>query len=616
MSIWQVTPYVEKPALYSNSDEPVKRGRKPIGLRAMTSTESSRKSRGVKTKQRIEHIAILDFETDPFDAEKETEVKPFLAVLYGEKFEPVVIWEENNERFVDAVIRAIEALPGEYTIYAHNGGKFDYLFLIHRLRGFVSFKGRGLMSARIGNHELRDSFHIIPEKLANWQKDTFDYSKLQKSRRRKYRADIISYCINDCKYLLEIVKAFLNEFGFRISIGQAAMYELRKSYKVETIGAAMDEYLRQYFFGGRVECLAGRGVFTGDYKLYDVNSMYPYVMANCQHPIGNNFTIRSGEPNAYTCFVRLRCSNRGALVSRGDSGTSADAQSGEFFATIHEFNVAKRYSLIGDIDIINCVDCSAFTDFSAFVNPLYNRRQETKALLRKLPEGSFEYNEAKKNDIFLKLILNNAYGKFAQNPRNYKETYITNHGERPPEDETGFGDMPVFDSAEYDIWERPQEKLRFNNVATAASITGAARAVLLEAIQNADDPVYCDTDSLICRGISGVTIDPVLLGAWDIEKEIDEIIVCGKKLYAYKVHGLPDGHKKRVVVRSKGASGLTWEKMMRILDDQIIESISSGVTLTKRGQQYYMKRNIRATVPYRENKYAASRIHNLQRVSA
>src|SRR6185312_8763742 len=52
------------------------------------------------------------------------------------------------------------------------------------------------------------------------------------------------------------------------------------------IGEHTDEQLRPWFFGGRVECLAGAGHFVagnGGYKLYDVNSMYPSAMANGLH---------------------------------------------------------------------------------------------------------------------------------------------------------------------------------------------------------------------------------------------------------------------------------------------------------------------------------------------
>lgn len=610
MAIWKVTPFTPIQIAAGGA----KVGRPTLGTVAMSSTARSQRARKIKTDARIEKVAILDFETDPFDAVRKSAVYPFLGGLYADDFAPVIIWDDDSKRFTDKIIAAIEGLEGSYTIYAHNGGKFDYLFLLHRLRGHVAFKGRGLMSARIGNHELRDSFHIIPEKLANWQKDDFDYTRMERANRAKYKQEIIDYCVNDCKYLLQIVKAFLKEFGFKISIGQAAMYELKKHYRVKSLGENMDAFLRQWFFGGRVECLVGKGHFSegstaGDYKLYDVNSMYPYVMANYRHPVGNDFTVRSGKPGPNTFFLEIECENHGAFVGRGEFGdTDSAIERGTFKTSIYEYNVAIKYNLIRKAKILRCIDCAEGSSFADFVMPLYNRREETKKLLKSLEEGSFEYNEAKKDNIFLKLIMNNAYGKFAQNPRRFKEAYITGKEDRPPED-LGFPALPSVEAEEYCIWEKPNEKWRFNNVATAASITGAARSLLLEAIMNADDPIYCDTDSVICRNLSGVDIDPIRLGAWDIEKVIDEVIICGKKLYAYKIHGQPDKlangkvNPKRFIYKSKGASGLTWKDYVNMLDNQIAEALrvitvtNPAPTFTKGQKQFYMARRIRATAP-------------------
>jgi DNA polymerase elongation subunit (family B) len=160
-----------------------------------------------------------------------------------------------------------------------------------------------------------------------------------------------------------------------------------------------------------------------------------------------------------------------------------------------------------------------------------------------------------------------------------------------------WGDIPKFRNGSYAIWERPAPGFRFNNVATAASITGAARAVLLEAIQNADDPIYCDTDSLICRDLKNTRLHKTELGAWDTEKELDEVLIAGKKTYAYKVAGLPDGHKDRIIVRSKGASDRTWQDVERMIAGETIDAIAKGPTLTKYGTQMYMRRALRATTP-------------------
>jgi DNA polymerase elongation subunit (family B) len=577
-----------------------------------------------KKEARHRNIAVLDMESDPFDKDRPAErIAPFCACLYSYNFEPVIIWNENLDEFCTEVLTAIESLPDEYTIFAHNGGKFDWQFLLYRLRGAVSFKGRGIMSARIGKHHIRDSYHIIPEKLAAYRKDKFDYTKLKKHRRNKHRKEILDYLLADCKYLLEIVAAFIKEHGLKLSIGQAAMVALKGAgYEVENLAENSDAYLRHFYFGGRVECIAGKGEFVGPYKLYDVNSMYPFVMSAMRHPVGRAFEVRDGEPGPNTVFIDLTCTNHGALVTRGpDMETSPLNGRHRFKTTIHEYNVAIKYGLIEDVEIHYCIDFEKLSTFEHFVKPFYDRRQIVKDEKKLLEEGghadSEKYIDLHKTDIFLKLILNNAYGKFAQNPRKYKESYITDYGWRPPttgeDTEQWFpngeneriarncdewGDLPAIANRAmgYSIWEKPTDRLRFRNVATAASITGAARAVLLEAICNSRGAIYCDTDSLICLELENTDLHPSRLGAWDLEDTFERVIVAGKKTYACD-RGADKPDEKRFKIRSKGTSGMTWRDMQDVLDDEIAEvtMTNPAPTLQRNGAQVYITRRIRAT---------------------
>lgn len=575
-----------------------------------------RRLRAPRKAQQIRNIGVIDAETDPFDNVSQARVLPFLFIIYTDEREPVVIWDENFARLIQRLLEALESFDEPYTFYAHNGGKFDFMFLIHELRGKVSFKGRGIMEASIGIHKLRDSFHIIPEKLAAYQKDNFDYSTLKRERRNNFRDKIIRYCMNDCRYLLDIVKGFVGEFGLKISIGQAAMAELKKHYTVAKFSAGWDEYIRTFFYGGRVECLQGRGEFVGAYKLYDVNSMYPFVMASALHPIGGffDYEIRGGEPNENTVFIDLDCRNNGALIARDENGaTTARIGRGRFRTTIHEYRMALRHGLISDVEINFCIDCSQQSSFDKFVLPLYERRQQTKKALGELKalgqDHGAAYLDLKKDDIFLKLLLNNAYGKFAQNPRSFKEHYLTDAGDMPPKewmasiDKLPLGErdkfqLPAFESERFWIWIKPAPGWSFNNVGTAASITGAARAVLLDAICKAVDPIYCDTDSLICRDLPGVDIDRERLGAWDIEDEFSRVIVNGKKLYScmFKTPRRgADGLSGEYKVRSKGVAGLTWADMENLLAGAEISVPNKGPTLTKFGTQNYITRRIKAT---------------------
>lgn len=561
-----------------------------------SNAERQRKTRFKRKQRALDNIAILDFETDPFDNVSEEAIFPFLAVLYSDNFEPVIIWEENHAAFVSAVIAAIENLPEAYTIYAHNGGKFDYMFLMSKLKGRMLFKGRGIMTTKIGKHELRDSFHIIPDRLANFKKDHIDYEDMRKGKRNAHRQEIINYCINDCKYLLDIVKGFAKRFGLKLSIGQAAMSKIREDYKFERLSESQDAFFRDYFFGGRVECLQGRIRRTGTYKLYDVNSMYPFVMADYEHPIGNMSFIHNGAIGPDTFFLDITCNSRGAFILKDGIETKAPHGRFRFKTTIWEYNIAKKHNLISDVEIHSCIDIPTKTNFAKFVRPLYEERQVIKAKKNDMEtaglKGTVEYDELIKDDMFMKFLLNNGYGKFAQNPRKYKENYVTDVGGEPEGGPDAWGGRPLSQCDDYWIWQRPSPSDRFNNVATGASITGAARSVLLDAICNSADPVYCDTDSLICRELSDVKIHKTELGAWDLETEMSEIIVCGKKLYGYtKLNGGAQ------IVRAKGSSQLGYDKIERLYNGETVESVAFGVTLTKAGDQYYMKRRINATVP-------------------
>ena len=611
-----------------------KRGRPPINKKAMTNAEQHRRCRAGKTEARLRNIAVLDFETDPFDDQLKAEILPFVCELYSDQFGSIVIWDDDFDRFILKVVKAIEDLPDEFTIYAHNGGKFDYLFFVRHLRGTVKFKGRAIMSCRIGKHELRDSLHILPEKLAAWKKDHFDYSKMKRCNRAKFRAEILAYLHSDCVYIFNIIKSFVSEFGLKISIGQAAFSSLKKSYTVARVSEASDEFLRRYFFGGRVECIGGRGIFDSragreDFKLYDVNSMYPHVMANFAHPIGNEYNWRRGNISDDTVFVDVECRNFGAFVSRASANPLSEAwptfgEFGRFYVTRWEFDVATKYNLIDDVRIIGVVDNIQRSNFSEFIVPMYERRKAGKKEMEVLrvagKEDTTAFEELKKQDLFLKYLLNNAYGKFAQNPRNFKEYYYTEVGEAPPrewmqwldkaseDDRHKFG-FPVERTDDFAIWAKPSPGKRFNNVGTAASITGAARAVLLEAIQYADDPIYCDTDSLICRHLSNVDTDVSRLGAWKLEATFDRVIIAGRKLYACEVQGYPNGHDKRIKIRSKGAAGLKWSDFEKMLDNEIITTLNKAPTISKTGHQMYLRRNIRATAPLKRSiQNAGSRI--------
>jgi hypothetical protein len=274
----------------------------------------------------------------------------------------------------------------------------------------------------------------------------------------------------------------------------------------------------------------------------------------------------------------------------GEFMLTPNVRHGEFFVTIHEYNMAVKHDLISDIEVIRAIGFDEVGNFSAFVEPHYAARQELKEVIRKDPEN----RRAKRDALTIKYLLNSGYGKFGQDPANNFEFWIAGfEDDAPPRDEGWISYLQHRDmgdaSRNYEIFRRPSPGGSYNNVGTAASITGAARAVLLDGLMHAKDPVYCDTDSIIARDLA-MDLHPARLGAWDIETEISEIIVAGKKLYGYRD---VNGKEK---IRCKGGE-LTWGQLESLLMRRPVRHRRAAPTIDKAGQQRYIERAISMTVP-------------------
>lgn len=483
-------------------------------------------------------IAVFDFETDPF--EHGATIEPFCAGYYDGS-EYAEFWGDDcHQRLVEHWATIKEP----HLIYAHNGGKFDFFYLLRLgvLENPIKIINGRIVQAKVGIHTLRDSFAILPIPLGAYQKDGIDYALMKKHCRNKHKKEILKYLKSDCEYLFALVKPFVARFGPRLTIGGTAIKELEKFHPFERLGAKHDESFRSYYFGGRVSCFES-GIITGDFKIYDVNSMYPDAMKNRLHPCGQAYTTYTrnildkngfinGRDREKPYFITFEGKNFGALPVRTKQGLDFNCPAGLFQATSHEIQVALKYQKIKIEKVIEIRVPHDTISFGDFVDTFNAEKVAAKISKDKVTE------------IFSKLILNSSYGKFCTNPANFHDYIMSEPGENAPNnekrDESGTITSPntwvlFADYGEFEIYKKPiNEKLRrYFDVAIGASITGASRAKLLEAICNAKRPIYCDTDSLICEDLGGnVEIDRAKLGAWKHEGDGNTIAIAGKKLYA------------------------------------------------------------------------------------
>lgn len=588
-------------------------------------------------------IAVFDLETDPFEFGHI--VEPFLSGYYdGSKF--VTIWDEQL-----CIARSVAMLAKQEpkTIFIHNGGKFDIFVsdpgpagkcLIDHFTGELTIINGRIGLATLGEHEVRDSFMIMPFPLADYKKDPIDYQKFRKSERNKHRQEITEYLRGDCVYLFELCSKFVELFGDKLTVGSAALTQLKKHHSFTRATVHFDQLFRKkYFHGGRNQCFE-TGIIEARLKLYDVNSMYPFVMATELHPCGTNASI-SDRIESDTIFLDVEGWNHGGLASRKPTGgLDFTSTYGTYHTTLAEYHAAMATNSFRTKRIHRTIGITNRTAFDSFVAFAFDSR----ALAKTCGDTSA--------DLLWKYVANSAYGKFAQDPANYLDFTVTKiDDERPAEQcphckglriceqrgcfdcellrdgairddceycrRSGYKWTMAFQHDRYIVWSAQLLQHHYNNITVGASITGYARAHLLRGISNSTRPIYCDTDSLLCESMRAgprTKLDNDQLGAWKVEVECDVAAICGKKLYALFVYDKPNltdkqrrknpdilnpvsfkGRTMYCVKKAHKGARLTGEQILRIAQGETIEYRNPVPGYKIDGRHKFIKRNIQRT---------------------
>lgn len=518
-------------------------------------------------------IITFDLETDPFVRDRLPEA--FLAGIWdGRKY--TYFWGDDC---IDSMMRYLASIPPAI-IYIHNGGRFDVYHFIHYILGHeMKIINNRIVVCKIrasgGYHEIRDSYAIIPEKLANYKKDDIDYNWMEKKVRNKHKDVIIDYHKNDCVYLHELVTGFRKTFGDKLTIGSAAMTQLKKTQKFDILSDSQSDYIRQnYYYGGRTEKFV-TGHVTGNFRVYDVNSMYPYVMRNFRHPISSSYYI-DNKISDDTFFVSVKGFSRGAFPERiKNEGLRFYHRHSTYHVSIYEYQAAIECGMFDCDEIVQTVNFTLSCTFEPFVDKFYGMRMEAKQ------------NGDKLGSLFYKLILNSSYGKFAQNPEEYFDYRLTNSEVNLIDQ--GWEPISLDEVSEvegYIFWRRrPETPGTYYNVATGASITGAARSVLLRGLHKAKRAIYCDTDSIICESLD-CFIDENRLGAWKVEGAVTDAYIVARKTYLLENAG------QIVKVKSKGAH-ITADEMKRVCAGETVEWLKESPTYSLKNLPRFLKREVK-----------------------
>ena len=506
-----------------------------------------------------DRFGTFDLETDPFKRGRIP--KPFASCYFDGKTLSVFWGDDCASRVMEIMIRE------KRIIYAHNGGKFDFHYILHLLLEYfdaddvkLTCIGTRIVKIKTPSVEFRDSYSVLPRKLADLGgKKEIDIQKLESTVRHIHKAEIIEYLKADCTVLWDAVEHWVSEYGLKMTLAGTTFDVLKKRFGVTPPKSSYrhDKMFRPFYFAGRVE-FWGLGYLGKGYSICDINSAFPWAMTY-PHWFDPACECISGPPkeNREQAFYVIKCDSNGALPFRSDNG-GVEFPTGkgiEFFATGWELFAGLELGLIRNVEYRAVYVPQKCQDFGRYVRHFYEMKRTAK-------------DESERNHA--KLLLNALYGRFALNPRAFKEVKVMPYDAVLPspwkhsfdDEDTGLSfwqkhthlmmrnDYQVLDYeriiddhlkslAKRKVkkfpekeWEEIEEKpAHFVNVCTAASITGCVRAFLLRSKQACKGVKYCDTDSLIAKDVSSLEFGDGL-GQWKLEKSDQEFWCGGKKLYA------------------------------------------------------------------------------------
>lgn len=519
-------------------------------------------------------FAVIDTETDPFLHGRLPE--PFCAGFYdGEEY--FDYWGENSIEYLCEDLAEYDGY-----VYAHNGGKFDFHFMLDYAEpGKVKIINGRIAEMRIGKAILRDSFLILPVPLSAHQKTEIDYSKMEKDVREYHKTEILNYLKDDCYDLFSFISAFFERFPRQLTLPGIAIKEMEKAgEKIQRLDKNHDTRFRPFYYGGRVQCFEA-GTIEGEFELIDINSAYPRAMKE-KHPHGNQYSVQSKIPSNRTkqlcSFYHFFGESKGALPIRKEDGSiSFEHHRGEFRATGHEVMAGLETDTLSIDRMVSVYVPFETIDFSQFVDKFYGE----KLAAEKAGDAT--------GRLFAKLIMNSGYGKFAANPEKYKDYILESPGKLVP----GY-DLELTDFGNYWLWSAPIDTdspmARYFDVATAASITGWVRAFMWRSLLSVERPLYCDTDSILCASTGDMVLGDAL-GEWDKEAHVTRAHIAGKKLYALET---PDA-KTPWKVASKGVRA-TPEQIIRAANGEEILVYRDAPTYSAKSMPRFNNRIIRKTV--------------------
>lgn len=470
------------------------------------------------------------------------------------------------------------------TVYFHNL-RFDGSFIIYRLinNGYeykekLTTRDKNSFSTLIGEmgeyYEIRiafktniyiifhDSLKIIPLKVKEIakifdlpiEKEIIDYDKYEINN------TTLSYVFNDVKIVAMALKYFKDKGLNKMTIGSNAYSTFSNMFKYTDIVFPIldEEFLENYrkaYRGGRSQVNPTyASKILENVKRYDINSMYPYCMANRPIPYGK--PIKSDKPGKYKfelykidiCFD-LKNNHLPSLLKKGSLFdligdtyyTKTDGIETIYISNIDLNLVYRNYNVkyIKYHEIWGFYTCDKI--FKKYVSQFYKLKSTT--------QGG--------EKMVYKLMLNSLYGKFGS------KLY-------------GIHKIPTIEEEHITYKNSELEKMKAYYLPVAIAITSYAHELIDNAINyNHELFVYCDTDSVHTLGdLPSGWVDNKELGKFKLEGIEEKSKYIRQKCYVYK-------ENNKYIITCAGMTPSIKDFLIDRYQDEIFEIFDKGLVVNE-----------------------------------
>jgi len=559
-----------------------------------------------------EDFITMDIETIGIVKNKVETLSPYLLCWYDGKRNKSHSYFINGGNIKNIIYMAMKDICIRkykgYKIYLHNFSKFDAIFLIKYLISIgkcypiihkgkiISFTFSPNWKKDFGNITFLDSFLLLPSSLRklcdsfnteiiksifpfklndiNYKgivpninlfegitlNDYNNYKEQFKDKIWNFRGESIKYCELDCKSLYQILSKFnkliFERFFLKITdfttLPSLAFNIFRSMYYknevIHQLSGDIDKNIRLGYTGGSTDMFIPSLPIGNKLYVYDVNSLYPFVMKEFAYPIGSptyfEGNILVTNPEAFGFFyckittpnnllhpiLQIHHKTEGGIRTVSPLGSF----SGWFFS--EELYNAVKYGY--KFELLRGYLFEKEYIFKDYVEDIYNLR--------------LNYPKTDPMNYTAKILLNSLYGRFGMND-SFNSLEFVNQKELK---EIESSDLNILDILEIPTNTKAGNKylITFNNpddqiitkmdgnrethninIAIASAVTAYARIHMSQFKNNPLLPnlYYTDTDSAHFDGpLPSYMIDPTRLGALKLEGVYKKALFLAPKVYA------------------------------------------------------------------------------------